>query len=107
MKNKPSNFLFNFIAPVYGLFYNSQKKHYAKNITILGREIPINTYNTIIDVGCGTGAMCAAFHDKIQSVTGVDPAIKMLNIGKRKNKNKNINFTHYRSPICTIANNCY
>jgi len=92
MEKKPSNFLFNFIAPVYGLFYNSQKKHYSKSIDLLSKHININDYTSIIDIGCGTGAMCAAFDEKILSVTGVDPAIKMLNIGKRKKENKNIIF---------------
>lgn len=92
MKNKKNNFLFNFIAPVYALFYKSQKKTYTKDINILGKYIDITSFTSIIDIGCGTGAMCAAFNEKIQSVTGVDPAVKMLNIGKKKKENKDITF---------------
>lgn len=89
-KKKQGNFLFNFIAPVYGLFYNSQKKHYSKSIELLNKHLAINKYDSIIDIGCGTGALCAALHKEGLSVTGIDPAIKMLNIAKRKNRDNAI-----------------
>lgn len=92
MGKKPSNFLFNFIAPVYGLFYRSQKTHYSKSISKLKEHINFHDLKSIIDIGCGTGAMCAALDETFESVTGVDPATKMLNIGKRKNKDKDITF---------------
>jgi ubiquinone/menaquinone biosynthesis C-methylase UbiE len=91
-KKKRENFLFNFIAPVYGLFFNSQKKHYLKSIEILEKHINIDKCSSIIDIGCGTGALCAALYKEGMVVTGIDPAIKMLNIAKRKNRSSNINF---------------
>ncbi len=92
MSKKQNNFLFNFIAPVYGLFYNSQKKNYVQNIKVLRKYLNISEYKSIIDIGCGTGAMCAALNKEGIKVTGVDPATKMLNIGRKKKENKNIEF---------------
>jgi len=92
MSKKQSNILFNLIAPVYGLFYNSQKNNYIQNIELLRKHLNVSEYNNIIDIGCGTGAMCAALNEEGIKVTGVDPATKMLNIGRRKEENKNIEF---------------
>lgn len=92
-KKKEDNFLFNFIAPIYGLFYNSQKKHYAININKMRNTLDVSKYNNIIDVGCGTGALCSVLNKEGLSVTGVDPAKKMLNIGAKKTENKDIKFT--------------
>ncbi len=93
MKKKANdNFLFNFIAPIYGLFYNSQKKNYKITIDNMHNELDLSKYNTIIDVGCGTGALCSALNQEGLEVTGVDPAEKMLKIGMKKIENKDINF---------------
>jgi len=92
MSKKQSNILFNFIAPVYALFYSSQKRNYIKNINVLRKYLNISEYKSIIDIGCGTGAMCAALSKEGIKVTGVDPATKMLNIGRKKKENKNIEF---------------
>lgn len=93
MKEKKSNnFLFNFIAPIYGLFFNSQKKHYLKGILQLKEYLNFNEYNEVIDIGCGTGALCSVLNDEGLSVTGLDPATKMLNIAKRKNESSKTKF---------------
>ena len=92
MSKKKDNFLFNFIAPIYGLFYNSQKKHYAININKMRSILNVSNYKNIIDVGCGTGALCSVLNQEGLSVTGVDPARKMLDIGAKKLENKNIEF---------------
>lgn len=92
MKKKSSNFLFNFISPIYGLFYNSQKKNYRKNLALLRTHISLSNFNSVIDVGCGTGAMCSALKETFCEVTGVDPALRMLQIGMKKKENKDITF---------------
>ncbi len=86
------NFLFNFIAPIYGLFYNSQKKNYKITIGNMHKEINLSEYKNIIDVGCGTGALCSVLSQEGLQVTGVEPAERMLNIGLKKNENNTINF---------------
>lgn len=91
-KSKKSNFLFNFIAPIYGLYYNSQKRRYNEIINNMREIINISDYDSIIDVGCGTGALCSVLNLEDIKVTGVDPAKKMLDIGAKKVENSKINF---------------
>lgn len=92
MGKKNSSLLFNLIAPVYGLFYNSQKRRYAKIVEKVKSKMNLFSFETIIDVGCGTGALCSVLNDKGMNVTGIDSAIKMLEIGMNKSKNKDIEF---------------
>ena len=93
MKNKKSgNFLFNFIAPIYGLFYNSQKKNYKITIDNIRDELDLSNFESIIDVGCGTGALCSVLNQEGLHVTGIEPAIRMLKIGSKKEENKDISF---------------
>ena len=92
MKKKNDNFLFNFIAPIYGLFYNSQKKNYKITIDNMKEIIDISKYKNIIDIGCGTGALCSVLNQEGLEVTGIEPAVRMLKIGSKKIENSNINF---------------
>lgn len=92
MSKRNSNNLFNTIAPVYGLFYNYQRKRYAKIIEGAKKELDLTSYETILDVGCGTGALCSALSEKGLIVTGIDPAEKMLHIAKRNSVNNKITF---------------
>lgn len=84
--------VFNLIAPVYGLFYNYQKKNYTANIDILQKEIDLSKYKNIIDVGCGTGALCSVLKQKGLLVTGVDSSQRMLKIGAKKPENTGVEF---------------
>ncbi len=90
-KNK-DGLLFDAIAPVYGLFYHLQKKRFAEVIQSVRKEIDLTAFKSVLDVGCGTGALCSVLSGKGLAVTGVDPAIKMLNIAKRQRENKDIDF---------------
>ena len=92
MKEKNDNSLFNFIAPIYGLFYKSQKKNYKITIDNMKHEFNIRDYKSIIDIGCGTGALCSVLNKEGLKVTGIEPALKMLKVGMKKEENKNINF---------------
>lgn len=87
-----SSLLFNLIAPIYGLFYEKQKKRFSEVIQGAAKQIDLLSYKTIIDIGCGTGALCSVINDKGLSVTGIDPAEKMLNIAMNKSENKSIQF---------------
>jgi len=84
--------LFNVIAPVYGLFYKFQKKKYINIIKHSENEIDFSSVYKIIDIGCGTGALCSAFNELGMEVTGIDPAEKMIQIAKRKTGNSGIKF---------------
>jgi len=92
MKKKSGNFLFNFIAPIYGLFYNSQKKNYKMTIDKMKNEINLNDYTSIVDIGCGTGALCSVLNEEGLEVTGIEPALRMMKIGMKKKGNEKINF---------------
>ncbi len=92
MKKKKSTILFNNIAPIYGLFYKKQKKIFSKIIDEIKEELNVLEYNNIIDVGCGTGALCSVLSKKGMKVTGIDPAKKMIEIAINKPENKKIDF---------------
>lgn len=89
MKRKDSTGLFNSIAPIYALFFSYQKRRYAKTLASMQRFL---TYETILDVGCGTGALCSALSERGLSVTGVDPAEEMLAVARRKNNDNTSTF---------------
>lgn len=76
--------LFNAIAPIYGLFFNHQVNYYQR---VLARVKPLcdpSAYKSVIDIGCGTGALSYVLHSLGMEVTGIDSAEKMLAVAKRK-----------------------
>ena len=87
-----NNVLFNLIAPIYGLFYTRQKSRYTSILESVKSEMDISAFDTIIDVGCGTGALCSVLKDKGMDVTGIDSAIKILNIAISKSENSEVEF---------------
>ena len=89
---KNSSLLFNTIAPVYGLFYQIQKNHYETIIERVSKDINLTSYKSILDVGCGTGALCSVLNAKGLEVTGIDPADKMLWIARNRPENGAISF---------------
>ncbi|MGE4584665.1 MAG: class I SAM-dependent methyltransferase [Sphaerochaeta sp.] len=91
-ERKVSTGLFNFIAPVYGLFFTYQRKRYGKTLEAMHDLFTTDSVATILDVGCGTGALCRAFADLGFRVTGVDPALRMLQIARNKNQGKPMEF---------------
>ncbi len=92
MSKKKGSVLFNVIAPFYGLFYQSQKRNFKKIIRNVQGEFDLLKFETIIDIGCGTGALCSVLKEKKMTVTGIDAAEKMLKIARNKPENKGINF---------------
>jgi tRNA1(Val) A37 N6-methylase TrmN6 len=59
-KRLGSNFQFNLIAPIYGLFYKTQKRNYSRDLILLSKHLNVSKYNSIVDVGCGTG-LCVRY----------------------------------------------
>lgn len=92
MSKQNNNFLFNTIAPVYGLFYNKQKKRYREVLNGVATQLDLASYKSILDVGCGTGSLCSVLNERGLAVTGVDPAQNMLSIARRQPENKSILF---------------
>jgi ubiquinone/menaquinone biosynthesis C-methylase UbiE len=89
---KNSSLLFNMIAPVYGLFYKMQKSHYRTVIDRVSKDIDLTSYKSVLDVGCGTGALCSVLNAKGLAVTGIDPADNMLWIARNRPENQSIRF---------------
>lgn len=92
MENKKSKLLFNLIAPAYALFYNSQKKSFIQIIKKVKSKVDLSSYKTVVDIGCGTGALCSALVEQGLEVTGVDNAKNMLDIASKKAENKGVKF---------------
>ncbi|MGH0052301.1 MAG: class I SAM-dependent methyltransferase, partial [Sphaerochaetaceae bacterium] len=92
MAEKRSIRIFNLIAPIYGLFFTYQKNRYSKNLEAMQGKLDLSNYHSIIDVGCGTGALCNVLGTLGLKVTGVDSASRMLSIAKQKTNNPNIAF---------------
>lgn len=84
--------LFNRIAPIYGLFFNYQRKHYQNILEKIKGEIDLKKYRNVIDLGCGTGALCSVFADMGLEVTGVDSARGMLKVATKKTKGYGIRY---------------
>ena len=50
------------------------------------------SYHTVLDVGCGTGALCSVLNGKGLSVTGIDLAERMMDIARRQPENEKVTF---------------
>ncbi|MCF7924619.1 MAG: class I SAM-dependent methyltransferase [Candidatus Izimaplasma sp.] len=87
---KFSSFIFNSIAPIYGLFFGAQVKNYKSKIIKQKKNFNILSYKKILDVGCGTGALATALTELGMEVTGVDVAKNMIKVARKKIKIKEI-----------------
>lgn len=79
--------LFDIISPIYGLFFDYQFKYFEKIFKKTKNDIDFSNYKTVLDIGCGTGALCKKFYEEGLEVTGVDPSKGMINQGRKKLKN--------------------
>jgi ubiquinone/menaquinone biosynthesis C-methylase UbiE len=84
--------VFRLIAPVYGLFYNHQRVRFIAALEKTQAELGLSAYKSIVDIGCGTGALCSVLHQQGFCVTGVEQAKEMLDVAKRKNPLAEIRF---------------
>lgn len=82
--------LFNNISIIYGMFFDIQVSYYKKIIDRINPEFDMTKYNSVLDVGCGTGALSNVLYDKGLSVTGVDPSEGMLKQAQKRRRDKDI-----------------
>ena len=69
-----------------------QKRRFVEVIDKASKTLDLALFDTVVDVGCGTGALCSVLNTKGLSVTGIDPAVKMLDHAKRQPENKGVEF---------------
>jgi ubiquinone/menaquinone biosynthesis C-methylase UbiE len=86
MFNKKS--VFSYIAPIYNLFYKSQKRSFKSAVNKSKDLIDITKYNSVIDIGCGTGALADTLREKGLQVTGIDREQIMIDIANDRLGNK-------------------
>jgi trans-aconitate methyltransferase len=70
--------LFDCIAPIYSRYFDFQKRMYQDALQTVASGISLDAYETILDVGCGTGAFAAVMLARGFTVTGIDTSEKML-----------------------------
>lgn len=82
--------VFDKIAPLYGLFYNMQRKSFREVLERFGDEIDFDSRKRILDVGCGTGALISVLSEGRRTVWGIDGSEKMLKVARKKLTGKGV-----------------
>jgi len=80
--HKRALFIFNLIAPVYGVIDKYLNNSFKNAIDILAKTINITNQN-ILDIGTGTGAWISLFLPHTANLTGIDFSKKMIAIAER------------------------
>ncbi len=84
--------LFDSISSVYGMFFNFQVDYFSIIIDRISGEFDISKYESVLDVGCGTGALSNVLSQVGLRVTGIDPSSRMLRQARKRAENKDIEF---------------
>jgi ubiquinone/menaquinone biosynthesis C-methylase UbiE len=82
--------VFYLISPVYALIFRFQVKKYYEIIQKVRKQYDLSGFHSVIDLGCGNGALCYAFDQNGCRVTGVDALSGMVGIAKRNLKDTDI-----------------
>jgi len=89
MGNKAHVLLFSLIAPFYNVAFKSQLKNYRSLLkehrSLIGKDI-----ESVLDIGCGTGALAKAFDELGYRVTAVDAATSMVAIARHNLKESGV-----------------
>ncbi|NLM77058.1 MAG: class I SAM-dependent methyltransferase [Ruminococcaceae bacterium] len=83
--------LFERIAPVYGLFFRRQVGVYRRAVNQHGSAL-FCPGETVLDIGCGTGALAFVLAEQGLQVTGIDGSDRMIRLSRRFNKTNNNRF---------------
>ena len=84
--------VFDLIAPVYGWFFRYQTRRFELALDGPLSVLALGQYRNILDVGCGTGALCSVLEGRGYDVTGVDVSGQMLKVARRKTAGHKISF---------------
>jgi len=83
--------LFDGIASIYGLFYGYQLRMYRR--TLAANPVCFGGAScSVLDIGCGTGALASALSEKGFDVTGLDGSARMINVARRLNRHTKARF---------------
>jgi len=82
--------VFNRIARYYGFFYKYQKRKYDRVLYKIYDELGLSQHKDIIDIGCGTGALCSELYRRGFHVTGLDSSSEMLSEASEKLISENV-----------------
>ena len=85
--------LFSAIAPMYGLFYGHQKRKFRELLAPGKMPLDLGGFTNAIDIGCGTGALCAALFERGLAVHGVDRAEGMLKAARERPGHAGLRFS--------------
>lgn len=89
---KPHHLLFNKIAYFYGFFYKSQVKSFEAAVRNAMPMFDITSFQSVLDIGSGTGALCSVLKQFGLEAQGIEPAERMRNVANEKTKGLEINF---------------
>lgn len=78
-----SSCLFDRIAPIYGRNFRFQNQVYLKIYQRSHVREILSGCSSVLDIGCGTGAMASALREIGYQVTGVDASLGMLRQAKK------------------------
>ncbi len=91
--------LFDRIAIIYAWFFDRQRKGYDFAIKKLSEAEDLSEIERVLDIGCGTGALCSVFAGSGYETFGIDSSAKMLTQAKKKNRGLKIDFR-----LASVAN---
>lgn len=83
--------IFDLIAPIYGWFFGYQVRNYRR---IVGNNLSFfqDADCSVLDIGCGTGALAFVLSKLGCEVTGLDGSERMIIQAKRLNHGNTANF---------------
>lgn len=83
--------LFDMIARPYAWFFHHQVRQAEKTVPVL-MEAFSDSVSSVLDIGCGNGALCQVLQTHIQTVEGCDRSAAMLKQARRLTSST-INYT--------------
>lgn len=75
--------VFDRIAPVYGCFFKHQTKKFGRLLDQDVLPLDLRRFESAIDIGCGTGALCQVLMERGLRVSCVDRAERMLAVAEK------------------------
>ena len=85
MSKNPHIEVFEKIAPIYGLFFKYQVRQYRK-LVARHEDAMLRDIETVLDIGCGTGALVHVLSERGKQVSGVDGSARMIDLARRFNQ---------------------